>query len=184
MNTPDQKRVLCVLVRGFEEIEAIAPIDLLRRAGAQVIVASLTGEMLLTGRSNVTVRADAAIADLNPDTFDLLLLPGGPGFKLLRADGRPRDLASAFVSKSKPVAAICAAPTVLKDAGLLAGKRFTSHFSVNAELSDSLAHESVVEDGLVITARGAGAAIQFGLLLVKRLFGQQKADEVAQSIMV
>ena len=184
MNAPAPKRVLCVLVPGFEEVEAIAPIDLLRRAGAEVTIASLSGEIWLTGRSNVTVRADAAFADVNPDGFDLLLLPGGPGFKTLRADGRPGELARRFVSAHKPVAAICAAPTVLKDAGLLAGKRFTSHFSVNQELGDSLTEQAVVEDGLIITARGAGAAIEFGLSLVKQLFGEAKAAEVAQSIMV
>jgi 4-methyl-5(b-hydroxyethyl)-thiazole monophosphate biosynthesis len=178
------KRVLCLLAPGFEEIETIAPIDLLRRAGAEVIVASLHGEKLVAGRCQVVVQTDAPLADVMAQDFDLLLIPGGPGVKALRADGRPAQLARAHVAAGKPVAAICAAPTVLADAGLLAGKRFTAHFSVHAELSQALAGERVVEDGLLITSRGAGTAVDFGLALVRRLFGDAAAEEVARAIMV
>lgn len=177
------KRVLCLLVPGFEEIETFAPVDLLRRAGAEVIVASVPGDLHVTGRCNVTLHADAALADVADESFDLLLIPGGPGVKALRADGRPARLATAYVQSGKPVGAICAAPTVLADAGLLAGKRFTAHFSVHSELPQALAQERVVEDGLLITSRGAGTAVDFGLALVRRLFGAAKADEVAKAIM-
>jgi protein deglycase len=176
-------RVLCLLVNGFEEIETLAPVDLLRRAGAEVVMASVTPEMHVTGRCKVTVHADAALADISPESFDLLLIPGGPGVAALRADGRPAQLATAFAASGKPVAAICAAPTVLADAGLLKDKRFTAHFSVYDELPTALATERVVEDGLLITSRGAGTALDFGLSLVRRLFGKEKAKEVAESIM-
>jgi len=179
-----KKHVLCLLVAGFEEIEAIAPIDLLRRADAEVVVASLTGEKLVAGRCGVTVQTDAALADVIDDEFDLLFIPGGPGVKVLRADGRPARLAKAFSEAGKPVTAICAAPTVLADAGLLAGKRFTAHFSVHAELPGVLANERVVKDGGIITSRGAGTAVEFGLALVAELFGSAKADEVAKAIML
>ena len=177
------KRVLCLLVDGFEEIEALAPVDLLRRAGAEVVLASLTSERHVTGRCQVTVHADALLADVLSDSFDLLLIPGGPGVAALRADGRPARLAVDFVRAGKPVAAICAAPTVLADAGLLTGKRFTAHFSVYDELPTALPSEQVVEDGLIITSRGAGTAFAFGLALVRRLFGEEKAKEVAESTM-
>ena len=178
-----KKRVLCLLFTGFEEVETIAPVDLLRRAGVEVVVASLTGEKLVTGRCDITVQADAALADVSEQEFDLLLIPGGPGVKAVRADGRAAKLAQAYAQIGKPVAAICAAPTILKDAGLLAGKRFTSHAGVLAELPESLVSERVVEDGDIITSRGAATAVDFGLALVRRLCGEAAAAEVAKGIM-
>jgi protein deglycase len=178
-----KKRVLCLLFTGFEEVETIAPVDLLRRAGVEVVVASLTGEKLVTGRCEITVQADASLADVAEQEFDLLLIPGGPGVKALRADGRAAKLAQAYAQIGKPVAAICAAPTVLKDAGLLAGKRFTSHAGVLSELPESLIKERVVEDGGIITSRGAATAVDFGLALVRRLCGDAAAEEVAKGIM-
>lgn len=177
------KRVLCLLAPGFEEIETVTPIDLLRRAGAEVIVASVNGEQSVTGRSQITLRADAALADVANEDFDLLIVPGGPGVKALRADGRPAKLAEAFHRSGKVVAAICAGPTVLKDAHLLENRRFTAHFSVYEELPDALAEERVVRDGEILTSRGAGTAVDFGLALVQALFGAEKSSEVAQAIM-
>ena len=178
------KRVLCLLVDGFEEIETIVPIDLLRRANVEVVMAALSDSLQVTGRCAVTVKADAKLADLVAESFDLLFIPGGPGVKALRADGRAAKLARAFVAAGKPVAAICAAPTILHDVGLLAGKRFTAHFSVHTELPAALGDEPVVEDGLIITSRGAGTALPFGLALVRRLCGASVADEVARAIMI
>lgn len=177
-------RVLCILTSGFEEIEAIVPIDLLRRAGAEVVIAALGSESLVTGRCGVTVLTDEALPKIDPDGFEMLLLPGGPGVKALRADGRPARIAAGFIERNLPVAAICAAPTVLADAGLLEGRRFTAHTSVHAELPQALGQERVVEDGLVITSRGAGTAMDFGMALVRRLFGAAKAAEIATSIML
>jgi 4-methyl-5(b-hydroxyethyl)-thiazole monophosphate biosynthesis len=171
------------LAPGFEEIETVTPIDLLRRAGAEVIVASVNGEQSVTGRSQITLRADAALADVANEDFDLLIVPGGPGVKALRADGRPAKLAEAFHRSGKVVAAICAGPTVLKDAHLLENRRFTAHFSVYEELPDALAEERVVRDGEILTSRGAGTAVDFGLALVQALFGAEKSSEVAQAIM-
>lgn len=172
------------MVAGFEEIETIAPVDLLRRAGAEVVLASLTPDRWVTGRCQVVVQADATLSDVAEQRFDLLLLPGGPGVKALREDGRAARLARSFVEAGHPVAAICAAPTILGDAGLLSGRRFTAHASVHRELSGVLKDQRVVEDGLLITSRGAGTAVDFGLALVRRLFGAAKADEIAAAIMV
>ena len=178
-----KKRVLFLLGAGFEEIETVTPIDLLRRAGAEVIVASVSGEPLVTGRSQITLRADAALADVAEEEFDLLVVPGGPGVKALRADGRPAKLARAFHKSGKMVAAICAGPTVLKDAHLLEGKKFTAHFSVFEELPEALADQRVVRDEAILTSRGAGTAVDFGLALVEALFGAEKSKEIARAIM-
>jgi 4-methyl-5(b-hydroxyethyl)-thiazole monophosphate biosynthesis len=172
-----------LLFPGFEEIETIAPVDLLRRAGVEVVVASVTGAKLVTGRCNITVQADASLADVAEQEFDLLLIPGGPGIKAVRADGRAAHLAKAYSQSGKPIAAICAAPTVLKDAGLLAGKRFTSHAGVLPELPQSLVQERVVEDGNLITSRGAATSVDFGLALVRRVCGEAAVAEVAKGIM-
>ena len=177
------KRVLCLLVQGFEEIETVTPIDLLRRAGAKVVLASLTGEEIVVGRSQLALRTETSLDQLEGEDFDLLLLPGGPGVGDLRNDGRPAALAARFFHQGKVVAAICAAPTVLRDAGLLDGRKFTAHFSVHEELPEALGDERVVEDGLIITSRGAGTAVDFGLALVRRLYGAEKADEIASAIM-
>ncbi len=178
-----KKRVLFLLGTGFEEIETVTPIDLLRRAGAEVVLASVSGEQLVTGRNQISLRADAALADVAEQDFDLLVIPGGPGVKALRADGRPAKLAKAFHRSGKMVAAICAGPTVLKDAQLLDGKSFTAHFSVFEELPNALAEERVVRDEAILTSRGAGTALDFGLALVQALFGPEKSNEIARSIM-
>ena len=177
------KRVLCLLAPGFEEIETVTPVDLLRRAGAEVVVASVDGERFVTGRSRLTLQADVALADVMNEDFDLLLVPGGPGVKVLRGDGRPAKLAEAFHRAGKIVAAICAGPAVLKDAHLLESKKFTAHFSVYDELPGALAEERVVQDGTVLTSRGAGTAVDFGLAVVQSLFGAEKSNEIARAIM-
>jgi protein deglycase len=179
-----KKRVLFLLENGFEEIETVTPIDLLRRADAEVLLASVSGEQLVTGRSQITLRADATLAEVAEQEFDLLVVPGGPAVKALRADGRPAKLAQTFHDSGKMVAAICAGPTVLKDAQLLEGKRFTAHFSVFKELPEALADQKVVRDEAILTSRGAGTAVDFGLALVEALFGAEKSKEIARAIMV
>ncbi|MBL9139665.1 MAG: DJ-1/PfpI family protein [Verrucomicrobiales bacterium] len=182
MNAAAAPRVLCLLIEGFEEIETVAPVDLLRRAGATVTLASVRGELWVTGRCQMMLKADVSLAEVVGGEFELLLIPGGPGVAALRADGQAARLASDLHNRGKLVAAICAAPTLLADAGLLTGKRFTAHGSVKAELPGLLEGEPVVEDGLLITSRGAGTAIEFGLALVSRLFGADKARTIGKSI--
>jgi 4-methyl-5(b-hydroxyethyl)-thiazole monophosphate biosynthesis len=178
--------VLAILAEGFEEIEAITPIDLLRRAGAEVVSAALGDGMHVTGRSGITLHADTTLAALEATTplrdFDCLFLPGGPGVKHLRADARVRSLVLRQHAAKRWLAAICAAPTVLHDAGLLEGRRYTAHFSVANELKAIRAEDRVVVDGQLLTSRGAGTALDFGLLLVEKLFSVAKAREVAQAI--
>jgi 4-methyl-5(b-hydroxyethyl)-thiazole monophosphate biosynthesis len=174
---------LVLLPEGFEELEAVAPIDVLRRAGVDVVVAGLTASPLVTGRCGMTLRVDTPLESVPAGrTFDLLLLPGGPGVKLLRADVRVRALVLAQHVAGRWLAAICAAPTVLGDAGLLTGRRYTCHPSVAAELPDRLADERVVVDGKIITSRGAGTAIDYGLVLAGLLVSPAQRDDVARAI--
>lgn len=174
-------RVLCLLVDGFEEIELVTPVDLLRRAGVEVTLAALENREV-TGRNGMRLIADVLLVDELPDAYDVLLLPGGPGVAALRADGRPAALARLFSSADKWVAAICAAPLVLKDAGVLGGRRFTAHASVRTELPEAIGSERVIVDDNLITSAGAGTALDFGLALVEALCGEKMAAEVAASI--
>lgn len=174
--------VLVPLAEGFEEIEALAPIDLLRRAGAAVTVAALGEGIHVTGRTGVTLHADTTLAAVVAGDYDCVFLPGGPGTKLLRADPRIRPLVLRHHDAGRWLAAICAAPTVLHDAGLLHGRRYTAHFSVATDLPAILADQRTVADGHILTSRGAGTAIDFGLLLVDKLFSSEKSREVAASI--
>jgi protein deglycase len=174
--------VLVLLAEGFEEIETFTPVDLLRRAGADVALASLADQPHVTGRSGVTIHADTVLSAIGGRLFDLLLLPGGPGVKNLRADPRVDAIVRTHAAGGKWLAAICAAPTVLNAAGLLGGRRYTAHFSVAGELPDILADQRVVVDGNILTSRGAGTALDFGLLLVEKLTSAEKARDIARSI--
>lgn len=174
--------VLAILAEGFEEIEAITPIDLLRRAGAEVTVAALDAGIHVTGRSGITLHADTPLGAVEAKTFDCLFLPGGPGVRLLRSDPRVLALVRRHHESNRWIAAICAAPTVLQDAGLLEGRRYTAHFSVAGELAHILNDEAVIVDGNIVTSRGAGTALDFGLCLVEKLFSTEKAFEVGRSV--
>ena len=173
---------LVILAEGVEELEAIAPIDLLRRAGVNVTVAALAETIHVTGRNGITLHADAPLSAVGERLFDLLLIPGGPGVKLLRADARVRAMVLAHHAAQRWLAAICAAPTVFNDAGLLEGRRYTAHFSVADELPALLGEERTVADGHLLTSRGAGTAVDFGLLLVEKLVSPQAALDVSKAI--
>lgn len=132
--------VLVILPEGFEELEAVAPIDVLRRAGCTVTVAALGSGIHVTGRNQLVMHADLPLASLPlaACVHDCLLLPGGPGVALLRAAPEIRTLVERHHAAGSWLAAICAAPAVLHDAGLLAGRRYTAHPSVAGELKKSL----------------------------------------------
>ena len=168
-----------LVVVAEEEIKAL----LFRRTGAEVVLAVLGDGLEVAGRNGFVLRGDALLDDVQTEDFDLFLIPGGAAVAVLRQDGRPAALARDFVAAGKPVAAICAGPLVLHDAGLLAGKRFTAHFSVADELPGAQTGERVLQDGLLVTSRGAGTALEFGLALVDRLFGEAKEEEIARAIM-
>lgn len=176
-----EKSVLCLLNDGFEETELVAPVDLLRRAGIKVVIAAM-GAKLATGKEGMRVEGDALLADVDVTSFDLLMIPGGPGVEDLLKDGRAATLAKEFAAAGKPVAAICAAPLILDDAGLLAGKRFTCYSSVREMLTEAL-DERVVVDGDLITSCGPGTALDFGFAMIRHLVGDDIAARVKEETM-
>jgi len=174
-------QVLVPLFHGFEEIEATCPIDLLRRAEVEVVIASCDHQLDICGRSGIVLRADQLLSESKIDHFDLLLIPGGPSVFELRKNEEFISLIQQFSGLSRPIAAICAAPLLLKDAGLLKTAQYTAHGSTQEELPELL-DQDVIRDGNLITSRGAGTAIEFGLYLVEHLCGKEKAQEIRQSI--
>ena len=175
------KRVLCLLNDGFEEIEVVTPVDLLRRAEVHVVIVAM-GNKTAVGRNGIRIEADSMLSEVETSAFDMLFIPGGPGVAGLREDGRAAGLAREFSAAGKHVAAICAAPLVLMDAGLLEGRRFTAYQSVCEELGGGLDERVVVDENL-ITSRGAGTAMDFALTMISHLVGQPAADRVAEEVM-
>ena len=176
--------VLTLLANGFEEIEATAPVDLLRRAEAKVTVASCSDSVEVTGRSNIVLHADTLLSQIpDPLTFDLLLLPGGPAVYELRKRSEIIDLIKSFGISGKPIGAICAAPLLLLDALLISKDSvYTAHDSTSNELDKLEQNQAVVQDGKIITSRGAGTSVEFGLSLINHLFGPKKEKEIRLSI--
>jgi len=161
------KRVLVPLAEGFEELEAVTIIDILRRAGVEVVVASLAGSPV-TGSHGIRLAADTPLGALVEQDFDMIALPGGmPGAEHLKNDPRIADIVRRLNAAGHPVAAICAAPMVLAAAGVLEGRRATSYPGFLAGATG----DAVVVDENVITSRGPGTALDFALELVEALMG-------------
>ena len=176
------RSALVLLAPGFEEIEATCPIDLLRRAEVQVTVAAVGEDLLVTGRSELTLHADCPLSEVSGQNFDLLVLPGGPAVFDLREQPRVLDLIRRFHLEKHFIGAICAAPLLLLDAGLLPGPRHTAHGSVLDELPDLVTDSETITEGTLITSRGAGTAVSFGLALVRALCGPGPTETIRQSI--
>jgi 4-methyl-5(b-hydroxyethyl)-thiazole monophosphate biosynthesis len=178
------KRVLVPLAPGFEEIEAVTIIDILRRADVHVTVAgTLAGP--ITGSHGVIITPDTTLDTVTDATFDMVVLPGGgPGTEALRRDVRVASLLKRHADRGEWVAAICAAPTVLADAGLLAGRRVTSFPSVQSQLSATDYRTfRVVVDGRIITSRSPGTALEFALTLVEHLVGRTVSRRIAGDVL-
>lgn len=176
----------CVfLADGFEEIEALAVVDLLRRGGVSVTTISIGTSLMLKGRSDIRVEADEMFEEASMEDADLYVLPGGmPGTRYLGEHEGLKELLLAAGRRGKYLAAICAAPTVLGKHGLLKGHRATCYPGMEDGLSgaDVVTDEEVVISGNIITSRGAGTAIPFALELISLLEGGRKAEEVGRGI--
>lgn len=174
-------KAIVLLHEGFEEMEAVAPIDLLRRAEVDVSQVSMTGELLVRGKNGIVLQTECCFHDLPSDShFDAVILPGGPGIKQLREHVGICALFQAQHSAGRIIACICAAPLLLLDAGLLPG-RHTAHPSTSAELPQAEIADCVW-DKTVLTSRGAGTATGFALALVEALTNKATRDRIADSI--
>ena len=176
--------VYCFLADGFEEVEAIAPIDMLRRAGVEVKTVGVTGDVI-DGRHGIKVIPDVDIKDITlDDSLEAVILPGGlPGAtNLEESDGVQKAIDFAD-EKGKYICAICAAPQILGHKGLLDGKKAIAYPGFESELKGAtISEEYVVLDGNIITAKGAGVATQFGLKIVSVLKCEELAEEIGKAI--
>ncbi|WP_271253928.1 DJ-1 family glyoxalase III [Pseudanabaena sp. Chao 1811] len=175
---------LVPLFEGFEEIEAITIIDVLRRGNIEVVTASLA-EQTVMGAHAIAIIADKLLDEVDASKFDAIVLAGGAGTFRLREDHRIASILKTQAAANKLVAAICAAPTVLSNAGLLRGKQATSFPAVKEQLEVGEYLElPVVVDGNVVTSRGAGTAMAFALKLVEILQGEAIANKLAKDMIV
>jgi len=176
-------KALVFLASGFEEIEAITIVDVLRRAGVDVTVAGLAPNVT-EGKHGMRIVPDKSIDDVAVEDFDAFVVPGGnPGYKNLRKDQRVIDMVKKAFDSNKLVAAICAGPAVLSDAGVLEGKACTIYPGMDEELEaggGKPKHDIVVVDGNIITSRGPATALPFALKLAEKLAGKQVAENVSK----
>lgn len=174
-------RVLVPLAAGFEEIEAVTVIDVLRRAAIEVSAAAL-GQRRVTGSHGITLEADITLDEARAVDYDMIVLPGGmPGTTHLKSDPRITRLLRQFAESGRYTAAICAAPSVLAHAGLLEGRKATSFpgfLKSDSAPGIRLSEDAVVVDGKVATSRGPGTAVPFGLALIELLEGPEARREV------
>lgn len=177
-------KIAIFFATGFEEIEALTVVDILRRAGETVQMVSITGEKGVTSSHDVTVEMDLLFSDVDFTTLDVLVLPGGmPGTKNLEAFAPLMEQVDAFVKAGKLVTAICAAPSILGHRGHLKGKKACSFPSFEDHLEGAdVVKEPAVIDGNIITGRGMGAAIPFGLAILEKLQGKEAAEAMAEKI--
>lgn len=178
--------VYMLLGNGFEEIEAIAPLDLLRRAGVEILTVGINGKMI-TGSHKINVEADITLNELDYTAMDMIMIPGGlGGVASIRACPEALEALKFGWQNGKYVAAICAGPTVLADIGITDGKKATCYPGHEKNMGTACMQDSaaVVIDGRLITGTSAGCAIPFGLALISVLKGKEKADAVAKQIVI
>lgn len=178
------KKVLIPLAPGFEEVEALTPADILRRAGAEVTLAG-TIDGAITGRNLISVLPDTVMDIVDAKDYNMIILPGGyHGTENLKKDARVKRAVEELMGLGRFVTAICAAPSVLSMIGVTQGRAVTSHPSVRDQLkAREISDERVVVDGMIITSQGPGTAMEFAFALVEALFGKEKAVEVNKCVL-
>ena len=176
------KKILVVIAPGFEEIETITIVDILRRAGARVTLGA-TDKGILKGSRGIKVEPDEFLDNILKNDFDLICLPGGqPGTDNLKNDERIEKILKRMQQEDKYIAAICAAPTVLEKAGILKDKSITCHPSIKSKFNSYL-QDRVVVDGKLITSQSPGTAMEFSLKLVEILFGSERLKKVNDGVL-
>ena len=177
--------VYILLADGFEEIEALAPCDMLRRADVEVRLVSVTEKLHVSGTHGISIMADLTVSEMNSREIEMLVFPGGmPGAKNLDEHPRTDILVRHCLDRNAYLAAICAAPMILGKRGVLAGKKAIcfSGFEKYLAGAEIMEGERVVRDGNIVTAVGAGAAVDFGLKLVEIMKGKETAESIRASI--
>ena len=178
--------VYVLLGTGFEEMEAIAPIDLLRRAGIPTLTVGVDGKTVVGGH-NIAVNADITVGEMDLTDLDMIVLPGGlGGVSTVRQSPAALDALRFAWENDKFVAAICAGPTVLADLHITDGKQATCYPGCESGMGDARMVEDVpcIRDGNLITGTSAGCAIPFGLMLVEALKGSEEAQRIAKQIVI
>ena len=179
------KKVLVFLVDGFEEIEAMAPIDLLRRAGIIVDTVSINEDNQVTSSRKIRVLTDKTIDEINFENYEMIVLPGGPGTENYMKSEKLLEKLKEF-SINRKLGAICAAPTILSALGILNGKQAICFPACEPDLIKDgaiIVNQDVVKDNNIITSRGAGTAIDFSLALIEELLGKNKSHEIRKEIL-
>lgn len=179
-------KVAVLFAEGFEEIEAVTPVDVLKRVGVEVDMVGISG-MEITGSHDISIKMDCQLEDIFVDDYDMVFLPGGlPGSHNLRDDDSVIQFVQDMSALGKYVTAICAAPVVLERAGIIEGKKVTSHPSKEDEITscDEYTVSRVEVDGNIITARGAGCAMEFSFALCEALGLKDKSDELKKAMIV
>lgn len=176
------KKAVVFLAPGFEEVEAMTPVDLLRRAGVDVVLAGL-GSREIKGAHGISVKTDTTAEEISPEEFDCVVLPGGmPGSVNLSESQYVNKTVTSLYEKGKLVAAICAAPAVvLGPLGILEGKRFTCYPGFEARVNQGeFSEERVVHDGNLVTSRGPGTAMEFSLELIALLTDRSVSKKIKE----
>jgi len=178
-------KILIPLAEGFEEIEAVTNIDVLRRAGLDVITAGI-GSKNIEGDHGIKIEADTEINEIDAADLDAVVLPGGmPGAANLRDSNELRNIIKQLNEENKLCAAVCAAPIVLEAAGILEGKKATSYPGFDKDMpSCNYQEERVVIDGNLITGRGPGVAMEFAMTIVEYLIDEETKIELQKSMIV
>lgn len=177
--------VYMLLGTGFEETEAVAPLDLMRRAGIEVLTVGLNGKVI-RGSHGINIEADIEIGEMDLTALEMIVLPGGlGGVASIRGCQEALEAVRFAWENEKLVGAICAGPTVLADLGITEGRRATCFPAQACNMKNAvLVNEAAVIDGRLITGTSAGCAIPFGLALIAAMKGQAAADAIAQQIVI
>ena len=180
------KKAYIFFADGFEEIEAITPVDVLRRAGIEVTTVSITKSRQVKGSHNIEIITDTTLSEVMDIEADMLILPGGlPGAENLNKSTELKQMIQSYSNKGKSVGAICAAPMVLGEMGILKDKKATCYPGFEKYLQGAVVSTGAVEvSSNIITGQGVGAAMKFSLELVAQLIDKQTANELAKKMVV
>lgn len=178
------KKTVMLMAEGFETVEALMVVDILRRGGVEVTMASITEEETVTSAQNITIETDTTMGEVDLSQYDAVILPGGmPGTLHLAESEAVKKTVLAMAQDGKIVAAICAAPSVLGRHGLLQGKHACSYPEHEKNLTGAVvSKEPVVVDGNIVTSRGLGTAMEFAFKLLELLAGTEKVRQIKEAI--